>query len=99
MTLAGFSPYLFIDRQREVKKYKGLKIFFDDIKLLGKYIEIEYQDSENAEKEMKEFCDKCGIYGDPQPLYGEIINVKYDTDESFRKSFDEHLSKIVSMEM
>ena len=52
-----------------------------------------------TEKEMKEFCELCGIEGEPQPLYGEIINVKYDTDEDFRNSFDEYLSKVLSMKM
>ena len=97
LTLAGFSPYLFIDRIREVRTYKGLKVFFDDIKLLGKYIELEYQDSQEAEKEMMEFCSLCGIDGESQPLYGEIINIKYDTDENFRKEFDEYLNKVVGL--
>lgn len=93
--LAGMEPYLFISRLREIRKYKGLKIFFDDIDLLGKYIEIEYQDSDDAERDVKEFCNLCGITSSPQPLYGEIINDKYDNDNYFRTKFDEYLKNIL----
>lgn len=96
LTLAGFKPYLFIDRYREVRKFKGLKIFFDDIKFLGKYIEIEFQDSANSTKEMEEFCALCNISGTPQPLYGEIINEKYETDPIFRENFDNYLQKLIN---
>ncbi|MBE5735196.1 MAG: CYTH domain-containing protein [Clostridiales bacterium] len=95
LTLAGLKPYLFIDRTREVRKYKGLKIFFDDIKLLGKYIEIEYQDSENATAELIEFCNICNIFMDPEPLYGDIINKKYNEDETFRTAFDQYLEDLL----
>lgn len=95
LTLAGMKPYLFIKRNREVRKYKGLKVFFDDIYLLGKYIELEYQDSKNSENELKEFCKLVGINGDEQPLYGEIINYKYETDENFKLAFDNYLNNLV----
>ena len=90
--LAGLDPYLYIERSREVKKYKGLKVFFDDVELLGKYIEIEYQDSEDTEKELEEFIEKFGIVGEPAPLYGTIINQRYDGDEEFRLAFDDKLN-------
>ncbi len=92
--LAGLEPYLYIARSREVKKYKGLKIFFDDIELLGKYIEIEYQDSTDAEAELKEFLTIFGIEGDPAPLYGTIINQRYEKDEEFRIAFDQKLKSL-----
>ena len=95
LQLAGMSPYLFIDRYREVRRFKGLKVFFDDIDLLGKYIEIEYQDSDNSEKELEEFISLVKITGNPAPLYGEIINEKYDTDIDFRVKFEEKLAKII----
>ena len=94
LTLAGLKPYLFISRMREVRKYKGLKIFFDDIELLGKYIEIEYQDSSDSEKELNEFCSLCGIDGIEQPLYGDIINKKYEEDSVFRQAFEDYLEKL-----
>ncbi len=96
LTLAGMKPYLYIARTREVKKFKGLKIFFDDVELLGKYIEIEYQDSEDAMPELKEFCSLCGIEGDEQPMYGEIINTKYDEDIEFRNAFDNKLKLLIN---
>lgn len=96
LTLAGLKPYLFISRMREVRKYKGLKIFFDDIELLGKYIEIEYQDSSNSENELREFCSLCGISGIEQPLYGDIINKKYEEDVEFRQAFESYLEKLIN---
>lgn len=95
LNLAGMKPYLFIDRYREVKKFKDLKIFFDDIYLLGKYIEIEYQDSPDAENQVKVFLNICKIEGEPQPLYGEIINYKYDNDTIFREKFEKYLNTLI----
>lgn len=94
-TLAGLKPYLYIARTREVKKFKNLKIFFDDVELLGKYIEIEYQDSVDAQNEIKEFCSMCGINGVEQPMYGTIINQKYETDNVFRLAFEQRLSDLI----
>jgi len=96
--LAGLDPYLYIARTREVKKYKGLKVFFDDIELLGKYIEIEYQDSEDAEAELKEFIDKFDIVGEPAPLYGTIINQRYDDNPTYREVFDKKLKSLIDFE-
>jgi len=93
--LAGLDPYLYIDREREVKEYKGLKIFFDDIQLLGKFIEIEYQDSKDARNELDEFTKKFGITGKPEPLYGEIINKKLNSDADFNDKFTKRLKEIV----
>ena len=95
LRLAGMEPYLFIDRFREVRKYKGLKVFFDDIFLLGKYIELEYQDSDNALAEVEEFKKICNITSEEQPLYGEIINEKYKTDERFRSEFEKTLQDLI----
>lgn len=96
LSLAGLEPYLYIARTREVRLYKGLKIFFDDIELLGKYIEIEYQDSKDSQNEIKEFCALCDILGEEQPLYGEIINAKYDEDKAFRSIFESRLQELIS---
>ena len=95
LSLAGLEPYLFISRFREVRKFKGLKVFFDDIELLGKYIELEYQDSEDSENELNDFIKLIGTTGEPAPMYGEIINHKYDNDQEFRNAFDERLKQIV----
>lgn len=96
LSLAGLSPYLYIDRTREVRRYKGLKIFLDDVKMLGKYIEIEYQESDQAENELREFLQKFDITSDPQPLYGDIIIAKYRNDQSFKNEFDKKLQNLIS---
>lgn len=96
MKLAGLSPYLYISRTREVKKFKGLKIFFDDVEMLGKFIEIEYQDSDNAKAELNEFLQTFGIENNPQDLYGTIIIHKYNEDENFRDAFNSKMNEIVN---
>ena len=93
--LAGMKPYLYISRTREVRNFKNLKIFLDDIELLGKFIEIEYQDSVNAEEELNEFISICDIVGEKQPLYGDIINFRYDNDLKFRLKFEAKLNSII----
>lgn len=96
LRLAGMEAYLFIDRYREVRKYKGLKVFFDDINLLGKYIELEYQDSDDAVSDVEEFKKLCGINSSEQPLYGDIINYKYENDENFRIEFERILESLIN---
>lgn len=93
--LAGLEPYLFISRSREIRKFKGLKIFFDDVELLGKFIEIEYQDSTEATNELNEFLNTFNITGDPEELYGTIIIKKYNEDLQFRQIFDEKMQELV----
>ena len=68
LMLSGLDPYLFIDRTREVRKFKSLKIFMDDIDLLGKFIEIEYQESVDAQKEIMEFLALTQIETEPQRI-------------------------------
>ena len=96
LKLAGLSPYLYISRTREVKKFKGLKIFLDDVEMLGKFIEIEYQDSDNAKAELNEFLQTFGIENNPQDLYGTIIIRKYNEDENFRNAFNSKMNEIVN---
>ncbi len=94
--LAGLDPYLYIDRYREVKKYKGLKIFFDNVDMLGRFIEIEYQDCANGLSELNEFVSQFDIKGEPQELYGDIIIHKYKTNPEFRAKFDIRMSELMS---
>lgn len=64
--------------------------------MLGKYLEIEYQESDQAEDELREFLQKFDITGDPQPLYGDIIIAKYRNDQSFKSEFDKKLQSLIS---
>jgi len=72
----GYKPYLVIEREREELSYKTLKIFIDNITLLGMFVEIEYQDNEI--ELVKEFIDKFNIIGEPQDLYGNLFKEKFD---------------------
>ena len=94
MKLSGLEPYLFLDRDREVRKYKNLKIFLDDFSLLGNFVEIEYQDGNRADAE--EFISLCGIKGESQPLYGDIVKELFLKDKNFKESFETTLNKIVN---
>ena len=89
----GYQPYLVIDRLREELKYKNLKIFIDDIKLLGKYIEIEYQDS-NID-ELNEFLALININYEKAQLYGDIFKEK-TKDNVFNKEFQKIIKKIIN---
>ena len=37
-----------MNRSREILEHDGLKLFIDEIDMLGTYVEIEYQDTEDA---------------------------------------------------
>ena len=80
----GYEPYLVIERERVELKYKNLKIFIDEITLLGTFVEIEYQDSN--EQELKKFLSKFQITGNEQDLYGNIFKERIK-EEEFNNQF------------
>ena len=88
-------PYLYINRNRQVRKYKSLKIFLDDIELLGNYVEIEYQYSKNEEVEIEEFKELFDIKGKEEKLYGDIFKDKIDKEKKFQKKFTEKLETFI----
>ena len=94
-SLIGMTPYMFLNRYREVRKYKGLKIFIDEIEILGDYIEVEFQDSLDAKNELQEFLSL--IEGDKieQDLYGDIIKKKLKTDNEFSDKYITALNKVI----
>ena len=57
LKLIGMLPYLYLKRLREVRKFKNLKIFIDEFDIIGDYVEIEYQDSDDSEIELEEFMN------------------------------------------
>lgn len=95
LKLIGMQPYLYLKRIREVRKYKNLKIFIDKFDILGNFVEIEYQDSENEVQEVEEFIELIKIQGNKQDMYGGIVKDKLESDENFKEIFDKSLSKIL----
>lgn len=96
LKLIGMEPYLYLKRYREIRKYKNLKIFIDEFDIIGNYVEIEYQDSENAENELKEFIKLTEINGEPQDMYGGIIRNKLENEPGFKEIFEAGLEKALS---
>ena len=88
-------PYLYLNREREERKYGGLKIFIDNIDLLGTYVEIELQKSNDPVKELQEFIKKVGIKGGREKLYGDIFKEKLKSDEAFKEMFEEKLRNFI----
>lgn len=97
LKLIGMKPYLYLKRFREVRQYKNLKIFIDEFDILGDFVEIEYQDSNNAKGELDEFIKSVGIYNEkPQDMYGGIVKDKLENDSQFKKYFEINLERILS---
>mgnify|MGYP003292923027 CR=1 FL=1 len=92
----GMTPYLYMNRTREILEYNGLKLFIDDIDLLGLFLEIEYQDTENAIEKVKEFINIIGIEDEKAPLYGDIFKEKIENDISFKEEFETGLNKFLN---
>lgn len=69
----------------------------DEFDIIGNYVEIEYQDSDNIEKELKEFIQLIDINGEEQDMYGGIIKDKLSNDKEFRKLFEINLEKILNI--
>ena len=95
LKLIGMTPYLYLKRFREVRTFGNLKIFIDEFDILGNFVEIEYQDSDNAKEEVKKFINLIQIEGPEQDMYGNIVKEKIQTDENFRKIFEHNLNKIL----
>ena len=95
LKLIGMKPYLYLYRTREIRTYKDLKIVIDELDLLGDYVEIEYQDSNNAEAELEEFRNLIGIVNEPADKYGDIVKNLLETDAEFQNKFNENLEKIL----
>lgn len=95
LTLSGLKPYLYIDRTREVRRFNNLKIFLDDIDTLGKFVEVEYQDSPNAETELNAFLLLFGIKNEPRPLYGDIMRELYYNDTNYKQMYDQKLNSLI----
>lgn len=92
--LLGMKPYLCIEREREVREYKGLKIFIDNVELLGTFVEIEYQNIIDKETIIDEFKSKVGINGETQGLYGDLFNERMKKEQEFKEKM---LAKINSV--
>lgn len=95
LNLIGMKPYLYLKRFREVRIFKDLKIFIDEFDIIGDYVEIEYQDSENVDEELNEFINLIGIRGETQDMYGDIVKKKLKKDIDFKELFDEKLKQIL----
>lgn len=87
LKILKMEPYLYINRTRQVRKYRDLKIFLDEIDLLGDYVEIEFQNSKNAEKSINEFINEFKIKDRKEKLYGDIFKEKIDSEEKFKEEF------------
>lgn len=98
LKLIGMTPYLYLKRFREVRKFKSLKIFIDEFDILGNYIEIEYQDADNEKAELKEFMDLNEIKDIPQDMYGGIVKERLENEPEFKQIFNKNLEKILTDE-
>ena len=95
LKLIGMEPYLYLKRTREVRKFKNLKIFIDEFDILGDFVEIEYQDSDNEVEEVESFIKLIGIQGPEQDMYGAIVKERLEKDSNFKEIFNKGLSEIL----
>ena len=89
----GLTPYLYINRQREVRKIKQAKIFIDEIELLGDYVEFELEDGFEF-SDIEKYIKENKILGEPQKLYGDIFKDKMETKE-FKEKFEKKMNSFL----
>lgn len=89
----GFKPYLYINRTREIRKIKEAKIFLDEIKLLGTFVEFELEEGYKFE-DLKYYLVNNKIEGKPEGLYGDIFKNKLE-NECFKKIFEKELNNFL----
>ena len=73
LSLIGMKPYLYINRKRQIRKFKDLKIYIDEVDMLGSFIEIEFQEAQNEKEQIQEFLSHFNIKNIEQKLYGDIF--------------------------
>ena len=95
LSLLGMKPYLYINRYRQVRKYKNIDIYIDEIDMLGDFVEIEYQNTKNEKWQIEDFIEKFGIDCEKQKLYGDIFKEKVKNDKKFQQKLNENLLKFI----
>lgn len=90
----GLSPYLYINRTREIRKIEQAKICLDSIDLLGDYVEFELDEGFEFE-DLQQYIKKIKIQGDPAPLYGDIFKERMSSLE-FKEKFDKRLQEVLT---
>jgi adenylate cyclase, class 2 len=78
LTLLGYYVASHVNKTRIKCKYKDMKICLDDVKVLGRFIEVEKmaqeeEDSIKVQKELFEFLMSLGIKKEDQIIYGYDI--------------------------
>ncbi len=92
----GMKPYLYINRTRSVYSQGKFKIFFDNIDMLGDFVELEYVGKDNMWKTaLNRFLSKYGIDDNRQKLYGDIFKDKIQEDEDFKQKFTVRLDDVL----
>ncbi len=95
--LVGMTCYMYLDRYREVRKFGNLKIFIDEIDVVGDFVEIEYQDSNEGKLEINSFLKSVGLQNaKEEELYGDIIKKQLETDSDFAEKYKKGLEGIIN---
>ena len=95
LSLIGMKPYLYINRKRQIRKYKDLKIYIDEADRLGSFIEIQFQKAQNEKEQIQEFLSHFNIKNIEQKLYGDIFKEKIETDINFKAEFEKKMKYFI----
>lgn len=94
LSLLDMTPYLILDRYREVRTYQNLDIFIDEFKDIGPYLEIEYQNS--TFKEAISFAKNLNLDIKLEEKYGDIVKKKLETSKHFKNDFEKQLKETIN---
>ncbi|MBQ9791766.1 MAG: CYTH domain-containing protein [Clostridia bacterium] len=96
LQLMDMKPYMYLQRFREVRRYKNLKVFIDEIDVLGDFVEIEYQDSADAMGELNEFLALTNLnFNATEDLYGDIIMKSLKSNPAFKAAYNKGLTHTI----
>ena len=99
LSLIGMKQYIYINRKRKIRKFKDLKIYIDEVDMLGNFIEIEFQKAQNEKDQIQEFLSYFNIKNIEQKLYGDIFKEKIETDINFKKEFEKKMKYFINKDM
>ena len=96
LSLLGMKPYLYINRYRQVRKYKDIDIYIDEVDMLGDFVEIEFQNTNNEKEQIESFLQEFCIDDKKQGLYGDLFKEKVENDELFKMEFNKKLLNFIT---
>lgn len=102
LTGIGLRPGLLLDRLRMTRVDRAVTYTLDDVRGLGRFLEIEVAAEDGAEGEAQQMIEhaRCGLdlaTREPERPYGELMLRALDRDPEVRAQTDEAIQELLQL--